>query len=137
LISKTRIVVISTTLDTDELFSPVQLITVPFRFIPALDIIIVDTNGRTVRGESLEIMIFIVFTLIGKITGLWPYEEILLISCSEGWLVVITLHSRKVWFVLQTRECCSSGHNNIDSPRPVPARGMLITANSLLYSNCY
>ena len=84
--------------------------------------VIVDVNGSAILGESLEIVMLAVFTLIGVITGLWPDEGILLISGSEGWLVVVTLHTKKMWFVLQTRVCCPPGHNIIDSPRPVPAQ---------------
>ena len=72
-------------------------------------------------------MMLAVFTLIGKITGFWPDEETVLVSCREGWLVVLILHSKKKWFVLQTRECCRPGHNIIDSPRPVPAQEMIMT----------
>ena len=74
--------------------------------------VMVDTNGSTIRGESLENVIFAVFTLIGKIYGLRS-DEVTVLSYSIGWLVVLTLHSKKMWFVLQTREYRSPGHNDI------------------------
>jgi hypothetical protein len=77
--------------------------------------VMADTNGSTIRGESLENVILAVFTLIGKITGFRSDEETVLFSCSESWLMVLTLHSRKVWFVLQTRVCCPPGHIPPDS----------------------
>ena len=56
--------------------------------------VMIDTKGSTIRGESLENVIFAVFTLIGKISGLWSDEETVL-SYSIGWFVVLTLHSKK------------------------------------------
>ena len=74
--------------------------------------VMVDINGSAISEDSLANMMLAVFTIImGKIIGFWLDEETLLISCSEGWLVFRTLHTKKMWFVLQTRECCPPGHN--------------------------
>ena len=109
-------VVINTTLDTDELFCPVQVIIVPSKSLLTFSMVMVDTNGSAIGEESLENVMLVVFTLIGVITGLWSDEEILLISCSESWLVVLTLHTKKMWFVLETRVYCPPGQNNIIPP---------------------
>jgi hypothetical protein len=58
--------------------------------------VMVDTSGCAIWGESLENVMLAVFTIIGKITGFWPDEERVLVSCSEGWPVVLTLHSKKM-----------------------------------------
>ena len=103
--------------------------------------VMIDTNGSVIWAESLENVIFAVFTLIGKINGLRSDEETVLVACSIGWLVVLTLHCKKMWFVLQTREYCSPGHNNIiDSPRPVPDDHDVIILTVTVYhssSTCY
>ena len=107
--SMTCTVFIKITLDT-ELFCPVQLITVPSKSLLTLSMVMVDTNGSVISGESLENSKLVRITLIGKITGFWPNEETLLVSGCEGWLVVLTLHSKKMWFVLQTRVYRPPGH---------------------------
>ena len=77
-----RIVVITTTLDTVELFMQVQLTTVPSRLLITLNfsIVMVDTKGSAIRGESLENVMCAVFNAIGKTTtGLMAVEEIVLV----------------------------------------------------------
>jgi hypothetical protein len=61
-------VVISTTLDTDELFSPVQVITVPSRLLVTFIIIMVDTKGSALGEETRENIKVAEFISIGEIT---------------------------------------------------------------------
>ena len=90
------IVFISTTLDTDELFSPVQLTIVPSRLLVTFIIVIVDTKGNSLGEESRENIKLTEFIIIGKIAVLRSKYEILLVSLNEGCLIVETFHSKKM-----------------------------------------
>ena len=61
------IVVISTTLDINELFSPVQLIIVPSRLLVMFIIVMVDTKGSAPGEETRENVKTIESTIIGLI----------------------------------------------------------------------
>ena len=69
LASKMRIVFISTTLDIDELFIPVQLTTVPSRLLVTFFIIMFDTKGSAPGEESHENVKLAEFISIGEIVG--------------------------------------------------------------------
>jgi hypothetical protein len=66
--SYTCTVVISTTLDTDELFSPVQVITVPSRLLVTFIIVMVDTKGNAPGEETRENVKLTEFISIGTTT---------------------------------------------------------------------
>ena len=61
--------VISTTLDTNELFSPVQVIIVPSRFLVMFIIVMVDTKGSAPGEETRENVKSAEFIAIGAIVG--------------------------------------------------------------------
>jgi hypothetical protein len=63
-------VVINTTLDTDELFSPVQVITVPSRLLVTFIIIMVDTKGSAPGEETRANTKLAEFSSIGMIVGI-------------------------------------------------------------------
>ena len=67
--SKTCIVVINTTLDTDELFCPVQLIIVPSRLLVMFIIVMVDAKGSTPGEETRENVKLAESISIGLTTG--------------------------------------------------------------------
>jgi hypothetical protein len=62
------IIVISATLDTDELFSPVQLITVPSRLLITFIIVMIDTKGNALGEETRENVKVAEFISIGSTT---------------------------------------------------------------------
>jgi hypothetical protein len=66
--SYTCIIVISTTLDTDELFSPVQVITVP-RLRVTFIIVMVDTKGSAPGEETRANIKLAELKSIGVIVG--------------------------------------------------------------------
>ena len=56
----------ATTLDTNELFCPVQVITVPSRLLVMFIIVMVDTNGSTPGEETRENVKLVESTIIGR-----------------------------------------------------------------------
>jgi hypothetical protein len=65
-------VIIISTLDTDELFRPVQVITVPSRLLVTFIIVIVDTKGSAPREETRAKVKLAEFISIGEILST-PY----------------------------------------------------------------
>ena len=69
LASKTCSVFISTTLDIDELFMPVQLTITPSKLLIMFIIVMVDTKGSAFCEETLKNVKLIEFIVIGVIVG--------------------------------------------------------------------
>ena len=69
LTSKTCSTFTSTTLDTDELFMPVQLTTVPSRLLFMFIIVMIDVKGSAFCEETLKNVKVVEFIIIGVIVG--------------------------------------------------------------------
>ena len=62
---------IRTTLDTVELFMPVQLTIVPSRLLFMFIIVMIDTKGSAFCEETLKNVKVVEFITIGVIIGFW------------------------------------------------------------------
>ena len=60
---------INTTLDTDELFLPVQLTTIPSRSLFMFIIVMIDAKGSAFREETLKNVKLVEYIIIGVIVG--------------------------------------------------------------------
>ena len=69
LISKMCIAFISTTLDTDEVFMPVQMTTIPSRVLVTFFIVMVEAKGSAPEEESLINVKLVEFIIIGERAG--------------------------------------------------------------------
>lgn len=69
LTSKTCSTFISTTLDTVELFMPVQLTIVPSRLMFTFTIVMIDTKGSAFCEDTFENVKLVEFIIIGMIIG--------------------------------------------------------------------
>ena len=100
--------VVISILESDELFSPEQLIIVPSRLLVTFIIIMVDTKGSAPGEETRENVKLAEFIVIGKIVGFRSKLVILLVSVCPNDEI---FHTTKMWFVLHIRVvCCSPGH---------------------------